>query len=197
MLVSPTNPPGIKVYSYANVFFYFSWKTCALITWVKKLHREFKLPLNPKMFFVQINFCYCPDYFGENVSRSDKTALMTHPHCGIVAFYGLFLLSDSTRVPLSIRMEKKGERESLISRVSQQFSVSHCVTSLPSSLTLVSARTKPSKTLNSPFLCHLDVTVTVIFSMESSTRMVYRVSPAGPTLRVFLLDTFDPKLTKL
>ena len=79
MLVSPTNPPGIKVYSYAKVFFYFSWKTCALITWVKKLHREFKLPLNPKMFFVQINFCYCPDYFGENVSRSDKTALMNDP----------------------------------------------------------------------------------------------------------------------
>ena len=110
MLLSSTNPPGIRVYSYANVFLYFSWKACALITWVKKLHREFKLPLNPKMFFAQIIFCYCPDYFGENVSRSDRTALMAHPHCGIVAFHGLFLWSDSTRVSLSTRMAKKGER---------------------------------------------------------------------------------------
>ena len=26
MLVSPINPPGIEIYSYANVFFWFSWK---------------------------------------------------------------------------------------------------------------------------------------------------------------------------
>ena len=31
MLVSPINPPGIELYSYANVFFCFSWKTCSLI----------------------------------------------------------------------------------------------------------------------------------------------------------------------
>ena len=37
MLVSPTNPLGIEFYSYANVFFWFGWKTCSLITWVKTL----------------------------------------------------------------------------------------------------------------------------------------------------------------
>ena len=31
MLVSPTNPPGIELYSYANIFFCFSWSTRALI----------------------------------------------------------------------------------------------------------------------------------------------------------------------
>ena len=31
MLVSPTNPPGIELYSYASVFFCFSWSTRALI----------------------------------------------------------------------------------------------------------------------------------------------------------------------
>ena len=31
MLVSPTNPPGTELYSYANVFFCFSWSTRALI----------------------------------------------------------------------------------------------------------------------------------------------------------------------
>ena len=31
MLVAPTNPPGIKLYSYASVFFCFNWSTRALI----------------------------------------------------------------------------------------------------------------------------------------------------------------------
>ena len=31
MLVSPTNPLGIELYSYASVFFCFSWSTRALI----------------------------------------------------------------------------------------------------------------------------------------------------------------------
>ena len=43
MLVSPTNPPGTELYSYANVFFCFGWKTFLLITWVKAL---FWLPVN-------------------------------------------------------------------------------------------------------------------------------------------------------
>ena len=38
MLVSPTYPAGIELYSYANVFFFFGWKTCSLITWVKTLY---------------------------------------------------------------------------------------------------------------------------------------------------------------
>ena len=32
MLVSPTNPPGFELYSYANAFFCFALKTCSLIT---------------------------------------------------------------------------------------------------------------------------------------------------------------------
>ena len=32
MLVSQSNPPGIELYSYANVFFCFGRKTCSLIT---------------------------------------------------------------------------------------------------------------------------------------------------------------------
>ena len=32
MLLSPINPPGIELYSYANVFFCFGWKTCSLVT---------------------------------------------------------------------------------------------------------------------------------------------------------------------
>ena len=28
---------------------------------------NFKVLLTPKRFFAQINFCYCPDYFGESV----------------------------------------------------------------------------------------------------------------------------------
>ena len=60
---------------------------------------------------------------------------------------------------------------------------------------LVSVRPKIS---NSPFVFLLAVlTVTTIFSMESSTGMLYRLSPAGPALLFFLLDTFDPKLTTL
>ena len=39
MLVAPTNPPGIELYSYANVFFCLGWKTCSLITWVKILDK--------------------------------------------------------------------------------------------------------------------------------------------------------------
>ena len=31
MLVSPTNPLGIELYSYANVLFCFALKTCSLI----------------------------------------------------------------------------------------------------------------------------------------------------------------------
>ena len=38
MLVSPMNPPWLKLYSYANVFFCFGWKTCSLVTWVKTLY---------------------------------------------------------------------------------------------------------------------------------------------------------------
>ena len=40
MLVSPMNPPGIELHSYANVFFCFGWKTCSLVTWswVKTLY---------------------------------------------------------------------------------------------------------------------------------------------------------------
>ena len=38
MLVSPTSPLGIELYSYANVFFCFGWKRCSLTTWVKTLH---------------------------------------------------------------------------------------------------------------------------------------------------------------
>ena len=37
MLVSPTSPLGIELYSYANAFFSFGWKRCSLITWVKTL----------------------------------------------------------------------------------------------------------------------------------------------------------------
>ena len=36
MLVSPTNPLKIELYSYANSFFCFALKTGLLITWVKK-----------------------------------------------------------------------------------------------------------------------------------------------------------------
>ena len=43
MLVSPTNPSWIELYSYANVFFCFSWKTCSLITWVKTLYKPVSL----------------------------------------------------------------------------------------------------------------------------------------------------------
>ena len=32
MLVTPTSPPGIELYSYATVFFCFGGKTCSLIT---------------------------------------------------------------------------------------------------------------------------------------------------------------------
>ena len=32
MLVSPMNPPGIELYSYADAFFCFGWNTCPLIT---------------------------------------------------------------------------------------------------------------------------------------------------------------------
>ena len=32
ILVSPINPPGLQLCSYANAFFCFSWKTCSLIT---------------------------------------------------------------------------------------------------------------------------------------------------------------------
>ena len=32
MLLSQINPPGIELYSYANVFFCFGWKTCSLVT---------------------------------------------------------------------------------------------------------------------------------------------------------------------
>ena len=35
MLVPPTNPQGIELYSYANAFFCFIWKTLSSITWVK------------------------------------------------------------------------------------------------------------------------------------------------------------------
>jgi len=31
MLLSPINPPGIELYSYANVIFCFGWKTCSLV----------------------------------------------------------------------------------------------------------------------------------------------------------------------
>ena len=36
----PTNPPGIELYSHADIFFCFSWKTCSFITWVKTLRSE-------------------------------------------------------------------------------------------------------------------------------------------------------------
>ena len=39
MLVSPTNPLGIELYSYANSFFCFALKACSLITWVKTLYK--------------------------------------------------------------------------------------------------------------------------------------------------------------
>ena len=32
MLVTPTNPPGFELFSYANAFFCFALKTCSLIT---------------------------------------------------------------------------------------------------------------------------------------------------------------------
>ena len=38
ILVSPTNPLGTELYSYTNVLFYFGWKRCSLITWVKTLY---------------------------------------------------------------------------------------------------------------------------------------------------------------
>ena len=47
MLVSPINPPGIELYSYANVFFCFGWKTCSLIDWVKTL---LYISWNPSLF---------------------------------------------------------------------------------------------------------------------------------------------------
>ena len=38
MLLSPTNPLGIGLCSYANSFFCFALKTCSMITWVKTLY---------------------------------------------------------------------------------------------------------------------------------------------------------------
>ena len=42
MLVSPINPPGIELYSYANVFFGLGWRSSlfrsSLITWMKTLY---------------------------------------------------------------------------------------------------------------------------------------------------------------
>ena len=38
MLVSPTNPPGLELYSCGNAFFCFGWKTCSLIKWVKTFY---------------------------------------------------------------------------------------------------------------------------------------------------------------
>ena len=38
MLVSPTNPSGIELYRYDNVFFCFGCKTCSLITCMKTLY---------------------------------------------------------------------------------------------------------------------------------------------------------------
>ena len=32
MLASPINPPGIELYSYANVFFYFGYNSRSLLT---------------------------------------------------------------------------------------------------------------------------------------------------------------------
>ena len=40
MLVSPTNPLGIELCSYANIFFCFGWKTCSLVKWVETLNTQ-------------------------------------------------------------------------------------------------------------------------------------------------------------
>ena len=55
MLVSPTNPLGIELYSYANVFFCFGWKTCSLITWVKTLYRLFSRDVTAAMLVSPTN----------------------------------------------------------------------------------------------------------------------------------------------
>ena len=49
------------------------------------------------------------------------------------------------KMPFVEHDSKLKQGRSLVSRVSQQFSLPHCVTSLSSSLMLVSARTKPYK----------------------------------------------------
>ena len=54
MLVSPTNSPGIELYSNAKVFFFFvkkkQKKTRSLITWVKTFHRLREKHVNRSAF---------------------------------------------------------------------------------------------------------------------------------------------------
>ena len=51
----PTKPLGIELYSYANVFFYFGWKICSLITWVKSLCFVFSIRIT---WFSRGNFSF-------------------------------------------------------------------------------------------------------------------------------------------
>lgn len=48
MFVVPTGPLGTELYSWANVFLCFGWKTCLLITPVKSLYDLVVLKLNLK-----------------------------------------------------------------------------------------------------------------------------------------------------
>ena len=66
MLVSPTNPLGTELYSYANSFFYFASKMCSslctVITLITKFHDMFTVTFpwqhNGLQVFV-LAFCFC------------------------------------------------------------------------------------------------------------------------------------------
>ena len=87
MLVSPTNPPGFELYSYANAYFCFALKTCSLITWVKTLYKaiteqteEFKIKA---WFYNYPQYCdNIGDTLFEKTDRHNNTILRNNKLAG-------------------------------------------------------------------------------------------------------------------